>query len=212
MKNKVSAICIIALFFALLTVENGAAQSKILVKAGLSFAFSDGNSYWGGGAGLEKQIGRRWSFSFTFEYLKTTALDSTAFIKDIKKYNSWGGGNIFNRSVWSVNPEFRFYPKKNPLVSLEGFFMALGLEVGQLETVEYNTNQVRVGNVYVPIISSVSEEKSLVVMSHLSLGSVFQLNEGLSLELSGGIKGGFSESNNGGITVIPIIAKLRYAF
>jgi hypothetical protein len=188
------------------------AQSKILVKVGPTFAFSnDGNNYWGVGGGLEKQIGRKWSFSFTFEYLKTTAPDSTTFKKNIQSYSFYSGYK-FNQSVWSVNPEFRFYPKRNPLTSLEGFFIGLGLEVGQLETTEFRVQYVRVGNTEIPIIKSVIDGKDLVIMPHLSLGSVFHLSENLSLELSGGIKGGTSENNNSNITVMPIIAKIRYAF
>jgi hypothetical protein len=210
MENRGFIAFVTALILSFLTVENGAAQSKILVKAGPTFAFSSENNYWGGGAGLEKQIGRKWSFSFTFEYLKTTAPDSTTFKKDILKYTY--SRNTFNQSVLSVNPEFRFYPKRNPLASLEGFFIGLGLEIGQLETTQFNIQYVWAGNTQIPILKSVIHGKDLVLMPHFSLGSVFHLNENLSLELSGGIKAGSSQKTYSDITVMPIIAKIRYAF
>ncbi len=120
MKNKDLTALAIALFLTFLSVVNGAAQGKILVKAGPAFAFSSENNYWGGGAGLEKQIGRKWSFSFTFEYLKTSVPDSTVVKNDIQRYFY---SQTFNESIWTVNPEFRFYTSRNPLSSLEGFFI-----------------------------------------------------------------------------------------
>ena len=210
MKNKGLIVFITILFLAFSDVENGAAQSKILVKAGPTFAFGGDNNYWGGGVGIEKQLGRKWSFSTTFEYLQASAAIPTLTTQsELQNYYYDFHGRFMTKS-WAVYPEFRLYPKNNPLVSLEGFFIGLGLEIGQVKSQYFD-----IFHNYPPNNSfenrGILSYTNFGMMPHLSLGSSIPLGEKLSLELSGGLKVGFIGSSDL-VGFLPIVGKVRYAF
>lgn len=211
MKNKGFIAVLTALFSTLLSIGQGSAQSKFLVKAGPTFNFGiseNAGNAWGGGGGIEKQLGRRWSFSATCEYLQINQVKTLTTQSDMDNY-------YYNRNhlsnLWSVNPEFRFYPKNNPLTSLEGFFIGLGLEFGQVTAIRYNID--RVGFTFPSAYTFRGSEypKSFALMPHLRLGAAFPLGENFSLEFSAGLKAG-GDIGSEAMGLIPIVGKVRYAF
>ena len=203
---KINFVLIISFLCAVWVVNNVNAQNKFVLKGGPTFGVSTTN-YWGAGLGVERQIGRRTAFAATVEYLTSKIPTDAEFLVMVNS-NSFWRSNYVPTSI-GVNGEFRFYFKNNPLTSLEGFYMGLGIEVGQLTATELRVN-FQSGQPYTKLKTPITE--SLTYGGpNLSLGGVVPIGDNLSLEFSGGLKLNFADRNRGQ-AFMPITARIRYSF
>jgi hypothetical protein len=191
------------------------AQRVILAKGGVTYATgvlssgtilkneSESRNFIGGDLGLEFQLGKKWSYSGTFQYMTDMNKLSEQTVKQrVNELVTWFPNDFYQSSLL-LNSRFRYYPKRNPLVSLEGFFIEFGFDVGQTTYMRYQMVQVGLTNVYqLATVAPISETNFLPA---LSLGGAIALNEKLSLEFSGGYKIGNVMS------VFQLAVKLRQA-